>query len=232
MKLKQTRLAGWLAGMVLLPCAALAQVPGTGAPTGINAAFMKLFGTHTAFSARVDTVVIDKAQQEAMRMPMGFAALDNKVRLDINLEQTTSKELPAGTITALKAAGMDRIVSIFRPDQKTTLILYPNSKRYTAIPLGKGEAEALQAGLTVERETLGKETIDGHPCTKAKVVVRNQQGPVLRAITWSAADLQDLPIRIQTQGKDSDVVMHFKQVQLTKPEASQFEVPAGYTLAK
>ena len=65
---------------------------------------------------------------------------------------------------------------------------------------------------------------------KNKVVIKNQQGPVLEAITWNAADLQDLPIQIETKEKDKRVIMRFTQVQLAKPDPKQFDVPADYVL--
>ena len=221
-----------LALFLLVPAALWAQVPVAGSPTGINAAFVKLFGPVSAFSARVDTRVLDAAQQEWVRMPLDFATLDNKVRMDINLEQTTSKDLPAGTIAGLKQAGMDRIVSIYRPDKNATLVLYPNSKTYVIMPLAVGEMQALQKGLTMEKAALGKETLDGHPCVKNKTVVKNQQGAVLEATTWNATDLKDIPIQIETKGKDTTVIMRFQKVQFAKPDSKQFEVPVGYTLKK
>jgi hypothetical protein len=227
-----TRLSAVLTLVLLAHGAATAQLPTAGSPTGINAAFVKLFGNVSAFSARLDTQVLDKSQKEWVRMPMDFAALDNKVRIDINLEQATSRDLPASTIAGLKQAGMERIVSIFRPDQKTTFILYPASKQYLTMSLAKGESEALEKGLQMEKTPLGKETIDGHACVKNKVVIKNQQGPVLEATTWNAGDLKELPIQIQTKEKDNTVIMRFKQIQFAKPDAKQFEVPAGYAQMK
>ena len=224
------KLCGVLALMLLAPGAVLAQLPAVGSATGINAAFVKLFGSISAFSARVDTLVFDKSQQEAVRMPMDFAALDNKIRLGINLEQTTSKDLTARTIAALKQAGMDRIISLYRPDKKATIVLYPNSKTYVVLPLTKGEAEALEKGLTMEKTALGKETLDDHACVKNNVVVKNQQQTVLEATTWNAADLEDFPIQIEMKGKEGTVRMRFKQIRLAKPDAKQFEVPTDYTL--
>jgi len=67
---------------------------------------------------------------------------------------------------------------------------------------------------------------------KNKVVIRNQQGPVLEAVTWNASDLKDLPVRVETREKDTTVVMRFTKVQFTRPDALQFEVPAGYIQTK
>ncbi|HVM47295.1 MAG TPA: hypothetical protein VMU04_04670 [Candidatus Acidoferrum sp.] len=224
------RLACALALGFLLPCAVNAQIPTAGSPTGLNAAFVKLFGNVSAFSARLDTQVLDSSDKEWVRMPMQFAALDNKVRMDINLEQTVSRDLPASMISGLKNAGMERIVSIFRPDKQITYVLYPGSKRYMTMAVAKGETEAMQKGLKVEKTAVGKEKIDGHACVKNKVVIKNDQGPVLEAVTWNAADLQDLPVQIETKEKDKRVIMRFSQVQFAKPDAKQFEVPADYTL--
>jgi hypothetical protein len=230
MNFMNIRLPGLLALVLLAHTATNAQMPTAGSPTGINAAFVKLFGNVSAFSARLDTQVLDKSDKEWVRMPMQFAALDNKIRMDINLEQTTSRDLPASTISGLKNAGMERIISIFRPDQKMTLILYPGSKKYMIMALAKGESEAMQKGLQVEKTALGKEKIDGHACVKNKVIIKNQQGPVLEAITWNAADMQDLPLQIETKEKDKRVIMRFTQVQFARPDAKQFDVPTDYVL--
>jgi len=223
------RLPGLLTLLLLAHNAAAAQLPTAGSPTGINTAFVQLFGDVSAFSARLDTLVLDKSEKESLRMPMDFAALDKKIRMDINLEQSTSRDLPASTIASLKQSGMDRMVSIFRPDKKATFVLYPAIKRYLTLPLAKGESEAMEKGLQMEKTALGKETVDGHLCVKNEVVVKNQQGPVLRATTWNAADLRDFPIQIQTKEKDTTVTMRFKQIQFAKPDPKQFEVPADYT---
>ena len=223
------RLPAVLAVVLLAHIAVAAQLPTAGSPTGINTAFIKLFGDVSAFSARLDTQVLDQSGKEWLRMPMDFAALDKKIRMDINLEQSTSRDLPANTITSLKQTGMDRMVSIFRPDKKASFVLYPRIKRYLTLPLAKGESEAMEKGLQMEKTTLGKETVDGHACAKNEVVVKNQQGPVLRATTWNAPDLRDFPIQIQTKEQDTTVTMRFKQIQFAKPDPKQFEVPADYT---
>jgi hypothetical protein len=206
----------------------VAQVAATGAPTGINAAFVKLFGALTSFTAKVETQVFDPSQKEIVRMPMDLAALDSQVRLEINLAQAQSKEFSASTLAGLKQAGMDRVVSVFRPDKKATYIIYPGVQSYVILPLAKGEAEALEQGLTLKKSALGKETIDGHPCVKNKVTVRNDKGPVLEAVTWNAADLKDFPLQIEMNQKDNKVLMRFSQVRLVKPDAKQFDLPANY----
>ena len=104
----------------------------------------------------------------------------------------------------------------------------PASRATRSIALAKGEAEASEKGLKLEKTALGKETIDGHACVKNKVVVKSGKGPVLEAVTWNATDLKDFPLQIEMKEKDNTVRMRFTQVRFVKPDAKQFEVPANY----
>jgi hypothetical protein len=211
---------------------AVAQVPATGAPTGVNAAFVKLFGNITAFTAKVETRVTDAYQRETVRMPMDFTALDSKVRLEINLAQIQSKDFSPTILATLKLAGMDRMVSVFRPDKKATYLIYPGVQSYQDLPVAKEEAEAFEKGLTLERTAQGKETIDGHPCVKNKVVVKSGKGPVLEAVTWNASDLKDFPLQVELKEKGNTMRMHFTLVRFAKPDPKLFELPASYSKMK
>jgi hypothetical protein len=224
----QARLLAALPIVLLVGRPALAQVPATGAPTSINAAFVKLFGAASSFTAKVETQVFDPYQRETVRAPMEFTALEGKVRLDINVAQMQSKDLPESTVAGLKQAGMDRVISVFRPDKKATYIIYPGVQSYLIIPLAKGEAEAVGMNLKLAQTALGKETIDGHPCVKNKATVSNDKGPVLDAVTWNATDLKDFPIQIQMKQKGNTILMRFSQISFVKPDASQFELPSNY----
>jgi len=212
--------------------AAVAQRPAIGTPTSINTAFVKLFGAVGAFAAKVDTQVLDAYQRETVRLLMDFAASEGKVRIEINLAQVQSKDLTPSKVAELKESGMERIISLFRPDKKVTYVVYPGIQSYISIPLAKEDTEAFEGGLKLEKTALGKETLDGHDCVKNKVVVSNSQGPVLQATTWNAADLKDFPLQIEMKEKGNTVRMHFTQIQFTKPDPKQFDVPPAYGLMK
>ena len=218
--------------VLLIGSAAIAQMPSAGAPGGINTAFVKLFGSVGAFTAKVDALVLDKSQTEKVRMPMEFAASEGKVRIEINLAQMQGKDLPAATMDKLKQAGMDRVISLFRPDKKTTYVLYPGTQSYLNIPFSKGEVEAFEKGLKLEKTALGKETIDGHACVQNNTVVKNDQAPVLQAITWNAADLKDFPVQIEMKQEQDTVRMRFTQIRFVKADAQPFNIPAAYGLMK
>jgi len=193
---------------------------------------MKLFGAYPAWTAKVEVQVLDAAQRETVRMPVDWAVLDGKARLEVDMEQMKSKDIPAGTIAGWKQAGMSRVVSVFRPDKKTTYVLYPGVQTYMNLPLAPAEAEALEKGLKVEKTALGKETVDGHACLKTRVVVKGSKGPVLEATVWNATDLKDFPVQVEMKEKKSAVRMRFTQVRFVKTEAGQFDVPAKYSLMK
>jgi hypothetical protein len=207
-----------------------AQLP-EGAAGGMNAALTQLFGRATFFSAKVDVVVLDPAQQELLRMPMNFAALEGKIRLEIDVSQIRSKHVTPEIISAMNQAGIGKMATIIRPDKKASYILYPVLRNYSVVPMSKAEADAIGKPLNTERTELGKETIDGHSCVKNHVTVKEQQTVILEATTWNATDLKDFPIRIETKDKGTTSILHFHQIQFARPDIKQFEPPPGYKLA-
>jgi hypothetical protein len=206
---------------------ALAQMPGGAA--GLNASMIKLFGDITAFSARADVRLMDAKQTETMRLPMDFSMLDGKVRAEVNLSEVKSSQMPAATLAQLKQMGMDRMITIVRPDLKTSLLLYPILKAYASNPMSALEAQELADSYTVSKTSLGRETIDGRKCEKCKVTVTNRKGEAREALAWYASDPKGFPIQIQMPEKDTTVVMLYRDVKLAKPAASLFDAPKDYT---
>jgi len=80
----------------------------------------------------------------------------------------------------------------------------------------------------VEKKALGKEILDGHDCVKNQVVITDEKGEKVDAITWNATDLKDFPIQIQTKEEENTSLVKFKQVEFATPDAAQFEPPSGY----
>jgi hypothetical protein len=221
-------------GAAILFCAltssvAFGQLPGGG--SSLSTAMMKLFGDVTAFTAHADVQMLDAKQAERVRTPMNFTALDGKLRVEIDMTQMHgSKEAEKQLQTAvnsLKQLGMEHLIILLRPDKETRFTIYPNAKSYVSETLTKEEVETADRNLKIEKTPLGKETVDGHPCVKNQIVVRNGTN-VLAATTWNATDLKDFPVQIVTKEGIATSVMHFKQVQFIRPDAKQFEPPSGY----
>jgi hypothetical protein len=204
------------------------QMPGASSP-GLNSALTKLFGPHTAFTAKSDVRVLDNAQKEAMKLSMDFAMLDGKMRAEVDVTQMIGKAIPPGSADTLKQMGMDRVISIIRPDKKEMFVIYPGLQSYAKMALPKEEIEAIAKQPKIEKTALGKETVDGHPCVKSKVTLTTDDGKKHEATVWNATDLKDFPVRIQTQERDQSVEMTYKQIKLARPDAKVFEPPAGFT---
>jgi hypothetical protein len=79
----------------------------------------------------------------------------------------------------------------------------------------------------VEKTRVGRETIDGHPCEKTKVVVSAATGQKHEAVVWYATDLKGFPLKIQMDQQQMLVVMHYRDVKLERPDPKQFEPPTG-----
>ncbi len=195
----------------------------------MSAALTRLFGDVKAFTAKADIQVLDEAQKEKVSLPMDFALLDSSVRVEMDLTQMKNKDMPPGAAESLKQMGIAHIVSVIRPEKKAVFVIYPNQKSVLTMPMSAEDAAAAEKAPKIEKTELGKETVDGHACVKNKVVITDDKGKTLEATTWNATDLKDFPVRIQTKDAQNTSIVHFKDVQFTKLEASQFDIPAGYT---
>jgi hypothetical protein len=210
------------------PRAAFAQAPGQLAGANMmNAAMLKLFGSNTAFSARADVHVVDKAKQQR-DMPFAFALLDGKTRMEVDLNQIKSTGAVPALVPTLKQLGMDLMVIVSRPDKKN-LLIYPRAKSYAEIAMSKDEETAADKTYTLDKTPQGKETIDGHACAKNKVTLTSDKGEKVEAVVWNATDLKDFPVQIQMEDQGATVQVKFKDVKLARPDAKQFEAPAGLT---
>jgi len=205
-----------------------AQMP-TGGPPGWNAAMTKLFGDTKAFSAKAEMLALDKSGQPAIQVPMNFALLDNKVRMDIDMTQVKGPQAPPDQVALLKQMAMDRVACIVALDKKAMQLIFPSLAAYVETPLPEDEAAALNKDLKLHKTPLGKETIDGHPCVKNRVVMTDTKGQKAEAVVWNATDLKEFPVQMQMNDKETTVVMRYKEVHLSKPDAKQFDAPAGFT---
>ena len=204
-----------------------AQLPG-GGPPGWNAAMTKLFGDVKAFSAKAEMRSLDKSGQTVLQVPMSFALLDNKVRMDIDMSQLKGPQAPPDQVALLKQMAMDRVACVMALDKKTMLLIFPSLAAYVETPVPDEEA-ALNQDLKLHKTPLGKETIDGHPCVKNRVIMTYPKGQQAEAMVWNAADLKEFPVQMQMNDKGTTVIMRYKEVHLGKPDAKQFDAPASFT---
>lgn len=200
---------------------------GGGAPGADFAVLSKLFGKATAFTAKSEVRVLDKDQKETISVVMEIAMLDKSLRMAIDVTKVKNKDLPVGTIDSLRQMGMDKFVTLIRPARKTLHVIYPGLASYLTLPMKPEELEAAEKSA-VKTETLGKETFDGHPCVKNKVTITPPKGEPQTFTVWNATDLKDFPIQTQARQGAESVITRYTNVQLVRPDAKQFEPPAGF----
>lgn len=220
-----------LAACSLIYSVVLAQPPMgmSGPPPGANAKMAKFFGDIKAFSAKAETRVLDKSAKETVSMTMAFAMLDGKTRTELDLTQMKSAQMPPGGGDMMKQMGMDKMVTLSIPNKKTAYLIYPTMKAYAEMPMSEEETASSEQDLKIEKTSLGKETIDGHDCTKNKVTITNKKGEKSEATVWNAADLKDFPIQMQMTEKDTTIITRYKDIQFAKPDEKQFNPPEGFT---
>jgi len=221
-------LAALGAGAGLFTSAANAQLPG-GNQAGLNAAMLKLFGDIGGFTSKAEVRLQEKDSSDTMTMTVDFAMLDGKVRMDLDMSGLKSKRVPPETLAAFKAAGLDKLATIVRPDRKSTLLIYPTVRGYAETLMSKEEAASLERKFKIEKTRLGNETIGGHRCEKNKVVVSADNGERHEATVWYAMDLKNFPIKVQMEQPQMTVVLQYRDVKLAQPEAGRFEPPGGFT---
>jgi len=223
------RLAAVLGLLLAGSGAVFAQMPGLGGGNGMNTAMLTLFGGNTAFTAHAEFRVLDKNQKETDLMPANYSFLDGKTRVDVDLAQVKSADVPAQFLSVMKQYNMDQTVIISRPDKKLTYSIFPRAKSYAEIAMSKDEAAAAEKNYKLDKTPQGKETVDGHACLKNKVTLTADKGEPIEAVVWNAPDLKDFPVQIQMNDQGVTVLITFKDVKLARPDARQFEAPAGLT---
>lgn len=213
-------------GILCLNLAAFAQ-PGVPAGPSFGGGMDKLFGDNQSFSATLETQMAD-GQNGTMTLPGKIAFDSGKSRLEMDMTQAKSAQLPPEATAQMKSLGMDRVVMIGRPDKKIAYVVFPGMQACVEQPLSAAET-ATAADYKVQTTELGKETVDNHPCVKNKVVITSTNAAPQEATVWNATDLKNFPVKIQATQQGRTMTLLFRNISNSKPDASAFETPAGYT---
>lgn len=201
---------------------------GMGGPPApqIDKAMAKLFGDNTAFSADMETQFQNKG--ESMNIPVKMAYDSGKSRSDIDMSDFKGGQFSPDMAARMKQMGMDKVCTISLPDQKIIYLVYPGLQAYTQMPIPNQDGTKNVSDFKVETTELGKETINDHPCVKNKVVVTDDKGVNHEFLVWNATDMNKFPVKFEMNERGQALTMYFKNVKLTKPDASQFEPPSDY----
>jgi hypothetical protein len=82
--------------------------------------------------------------------------------------------------------------------------------------------------IQIEKTALGKETVEGHPTQKTKVVMTPKTGERKEAVVWYATDLKEFPIKMQMNEGGTTMVMTHRAIKLERPAAKDFDAPDGF----
>ena len=179
--------------------------PDLGGPMG------KLFGDNQAFTAAMVFQTTDSSSNTTT-MPGKISFDAGKSRFEINMTEVQSKLIPPAASAQMKSMGLDQMVMVTRPDKKVAYLVYPGMQSYVQTVLTDAESTATNGDYKMETTELGKETVDGHPCVKNKVVVTGKDGGRHESTVWNAKDLKNFPVKIQATDADATTTtMLFKK---------------------
>ena len=189
----------------------------------------EIFGKDKSFSA-IAHVTFKGPDGKEMQMDMSYAVLEGKVRMETDMTKTQGGRMPPEAVAHMQAMGMDKTITIILPEKHVGYLVYPGLKAYCELPMGAGSSATVSdKPPKVDRTEIGKETIDGHPCVKYKVVVTPENGTPVNMLVWQATDLNNFPIQTQREaGKGAVVTTRFQNINQSKPTAALFEPPSDY----
>ncbi|MCX7722632.1 MAG: hypothetical protein N2379_06165 [Verrucomicrobiae bacterium] len=230
MKILRWKRLAHVVALLALSCAGQNGLGQTqaGGTAAVDPTLMKLFADVPAFSARAVARVFDFNQNELLATPMRFSKLGDKVRVEVDLAEIRGKPGLVPDAARMKELGLDRVISITRPDKRRMYLVYPGKRAYVAIELPKEQAD-VASKTQIHAVEMGREMLDGFQCIKMRAIVTDPTGRSREVWVWKAVELNEFPIQIQTTEFTTIVQVRYSEVQLTKPEAKQFEPPAGFT---
>ena len=226
---KQLLLLAALA-LVLNPTPMHAQFgpPGGNLGPKFDATLSKLFGENSAFSAVLELQTKDGGSGEAMNMPGKIAFLEGRSRFEMDMTQLKGGKIPPEAAAQMKAMGMGEMIIISRPDKKLVYMVYPGLQAYVENETKDPDDPKAADQWKIDITELGKETVQGHPCVKNKVIVTDSKGDKHDSIVWNATDLKKFPVKIVTSVRNTETTMLFKEIKLAKPDGAQFEAPKDF----
>lgn len=190
---------------------------------------LKAFGENTAFTAAMIMEAKEPKSGDPIVMPGKLLVLDGNSRFEMDISQVKGARMSAEMGAQLKGLGMAEMIAINRPDKKALYLIYPGLQSYAEQPLPAKEAVTDISKVKAETTELGKETIDGHPCVKNKLVVTDTDGAKHEVTVWNATDLKNFPVRIDMTEGGQPATLKFKDVKFAKSDAALFAPPAGFT---
>jgi len=117
--------------------------------------------------------------------------------------------------------------AIFRGDDKTITILWPDRKLYLIQPVPPQQYKMLadlKPGEEIKRAEIGRETVSGYATTKYRVTYA-LEGKQFIVIEWYS---KDLGVVIKSEAEDNAHTSQLTNIRQIKLDKKIFEVPSDY----
>jgi hypothetical protein len=182
----------------------------------------QLFADNPAFTANLDYHSYGATSGNAVAAQGKLAYLKGKTRFEMDMSGAGDANLPRQDASSLTQMGMDTMIAISCPAEKVNYFVYPGMTAYVQRPI----PAAADYKLVVTQ--VGDENVQGQNCVKNKVIATGPDGIPHESTVWSATDLNNFPIKIETLQNGATVILLFRDLKLDAPDAAQFNPPADY----
>ena len=197
----------------------------------MKSVFSKLCADTPEFSAKAVIGLFDKQGTLRKTFPTSLALTGDCMRQEFDVWEMSL--FPPEQRASMKLAHLDKIVIITRIDKKEVYAVFPGVEAYSEFSIPDSvlnEIGVRTNALTIQKTELGQETVSSHFCKKIKVTVSEPNRPTEEAILWCAADLQQFPVKLEIYAKNGITKIDFQDVQIKRPDAALFQVPANYIM--
>ena len=182
----------------------------------------QLFADKPAFTANLDFHSYGANSGNAVAVQGKLAYLNGKTRFEMDLAGAGDANLPRQDAASLTQMGMNTMIAISCPAEKVNYFVYPGMTAYVRRPIPAA------ADYKLDMTQVGEENVQGQNCVKNKVIATGPDGVPHESTVWSATDLNNFPIKIETVQNGATVILLFRDLKLEAPDAAQFNPPADY----
>ena len=191
--------------------------------------FTQWFGENQVCSARIETLnthTNETGALETSTLSYNISFDHGKYRAETDWSEVNSFGY-SNFVAELKSQGHDQTIAIVRPDEKIGYLVYPKLRSYNEIHMTEQD---FAAGKDFKEEIteLGRETVEGHPCVKNKLVFTDNTGEKHEATVWKATDLNKFTVKFEMHEQGETIIILSKKISLAKPAESQFEPPKEF----
>ncbi len=219
-------LVAWVAVFLAGPGPAAAQfAPGAGDVPGLDHAMRKLFERVEGFTSTAVMTIGGNGQNVVLTVAMSM--LNGDTRTEVDLARMQGAAMPAEMLSRLKAAGMDRMITLSYAKSGRSLMIYPGMKAYAEITSARAAGEKAPE-CPLEKSVTGTEAVSGKNCEKSTVKVKCEGSPEVVLTVWSDKSRNDLPVKLAMTQDGVNLSMEFENFKEGKPDAKLFGEPEGF----